>query len=739
MNKRVTIKDVAAAANVSVGSVSNVLNGRTTNKELCCKVEAAIKKLGFVPQAIGRNLKKSSSHLIGLITDNFTDSGCAYGITGLYEILAPKKYQLIVNKSEGSNAYIAGAITAMQAYGVDGIIINNATPCDMAELSSKFNVLPIVHTGSFSAALQDIDILNTDYVPACKKLFIWAESQGYKKPACLLDVSQLSNPELLSFLNDKKVLIYKASKPNQDESFKLACAFLNTQNPPDLLLIGSRKMAMGVNKAIKLCFPELDGKIDFVCIKRPEWTTDENLYRGIIYVSDYDIGHTAGKILLNRIEKGTPSGSINTLKAEFKLINSKFTPKLKSTKQNTLKLALLDTENLPAISNVFNDFTNATGVKVHIEKLKYYELWSALMHTKTSNFKYDIFSYDIMWKKLLCHAGKLMDLNSLPKHLKPNTTSFVPDIIRAFGGDDFGHLWGLPFLNSTQILFYQKHLFNDDNLKRNFKSQYGYNLTPPTNWISFNQIAEFFTQAFNKDSPVKYGVGVINAGNLYSSIEFLNRFWSFGGRVLINEQQSIDRRVLIDSLTSYAQSYKYSFTNNTISSWEDLAAQMRKGDTAMAILYDSLAYGLNDPMHSSIAGDIGTAIIPGRSPALGGWGIGISAYNKYPEIAAEFMSWLCQDNISYALSVITGVSANKNFVNNTDLTTMYPWINLIQESYALSRDRELFPSHTDENLELYNKIIGGALGEMLKGTLSIEETADLIIKKVTELSIKCRN
>ena len=42
-----TIKDVAKEANVSIGTVSNVINGKTNNEDLIRRVENAIEKLDF--------------------------------------------------------------------------------------------------------------------------------------------------------------------------------------------------------------------------------------------------------------------------------------------------------------------------------------------------------------------------------------------------------------------------------------------------------------------------------------------------------------------------------------------------------------------------------------------------------------------------------------------------------------------------------------------------------------------
>ncbi len=71
--RRVTIRDVAAEAGVSIGTASKALNGRgklrTETRE---RVAAAADRLGFAPNALAQALLAGRSFTVGLITaDSF--------------------------------------------------------------------------------------------------------------------------------------------------------------------------------------------------------------------------------------------------------------------------------------------------------------------------------------------------------------------------------------------------------------------------------------------------------------------------------------------------------------------------------------------------------------------------------------------------------------------------------------------------------------------------------------------
>lgn len=67
--RSVSIIDVAAAANVGVGTVSRALNGGSVKQTTREKIERAVAELGYVPSQMARNLKLNRTGIIGLVAE----------------------------------------------------------------------------------------------------------------------------------------------------------------------------------------------------------------------------------------------------------------------------------------------------------------------------------------------------------------------------------------------------------------------------------------------------------------------------------------------------------------------------------------------------------------------------------------------------------------------------------------------------------------------------------------------
>ena len=96
-----TIKDVAKKANVSVATVSRVINNTGyVNHETRKIVEDAIGELGYVPNELARSLFRKRSNIIGLIVPHISTYFFGQLIESLEEPIMKKGYKLMIFNSK---------------------------------------------------------------------------------------------------------------------------------------------------------------------------------------------------------------------------------------------------------------------------------------------------------------------------------------------------------------------------------------------------------------------------------------------------------------------------------------------------------------------------------------------------------------------------------------------------------------------------------------------------------------
>jgi DNA-binding LacI/PurR family transcriptional regulator len=134
----VTITDVAKRAGVSISTVSNVINkNKYVSEDLMRRVNAAVKELEYTANPIAQRMKFKHTKTIGIITADLCGLFYPYILKGMYDVLNPLGYRLIVMDSEGIHDNIGGikklreGITNLIRDRVDGIVFASIIPEEM--------------------------------------------------------------------------------------------------------------------------------------------------------------------------------------------------------------------------------------------------------------------------------------------------------------------------------------------------------------------------------------------------------------------------------------------------------------------------------------------------------------------------------------------------------------------------------------------------------------------------------
>lgn len=117
-----TIKDVAMDAGVSVGTVSNVINGGKVSEERRQRVERSIQKLGYQVNGIARKMRTQRTDYVVVILPNIINPFYSLLLQGLEHALSAYDKQPLLCISDGEKEKEIKYIEMARANKVDGII-----------------------------------------------------------------------------------------------------------------------------------------------------------------------------------------------------------------------------------------------------------------------------------------------------------------------------------------------------------------------------------------------------------------------------------------------------------------------------------------------------------------------------------------------------------------------------------------------------------------------------------------
>lgn len=122
--RSVTIKDVAAHADVSIATVSAVMNeNKYVSPELAQRVRDSIAALGYQRNSFARGLKTQVSHSIGLIVPDITNPFYTNIARGVEDVAHAHHYSLILGNTDEDPEKEKEYLNLLESRQADGLII----------------------------------------------------------------------------------------------------------------------------------------------------------------------------------------------------------------------------------------------------------------------------------------------------------------------------------------------------------------------------------------------------------------------------------------------------------------------------------------------------------------------------------------------------------------------------------------------------------------------------------------
>lgn len=334
-----TIKEIAKECNVSIATVSNILNnkgkvGDETRKMVLEKIE----KMNYVPNVVAKNLKQRATRTIGIITEDLTVFNAPEIVDGIDEYLEGRRYNFLLGNLRIYRKYgedfgyheefkesLDEELGIMRANQVEGLIYVSSHRRNLAGILKQDNSMPIIVVYGFAKDMNIPSVVFHDEQAAymvvkrllrteTERVGIIAGDRGSLHTSerllgCQKAMYQkgiLYNPELVYYGDWSREFGYQAAGKLLEQGIRVIFSMNDSMAMGIYDYAGEKGLAIGKDLFV--------GGIgsQFGDILRPRLTTVE--------MPLFEMGQKAGEIILGIIE-GKISLNGDAYKIEGKLLN----------------------------------------------------------------------------------------------------------------------------------------------------------------------------------------------------------------------------------------------------------------------------------------------------------------------------------------------------------------------------------------------------------------------------------
>jgi len=693
-----TIKDVAAAAGVSIATVSNYINKtKPVSASTERRIKTAIEQLGYTQNLLAKSLKSNIYNDVGVILPNLSDSYYSQIFQGIEHAFQNSNNFLNLAFSYDIPEVERHIVENLIKKNICGLILVTCIPDDWHYYYDRFisKDKPLVLIDRIIHNL-DSNFVAFDNRRTVSKLVRELIALGKRSihlftgPRSFHCENECVEGYMEAFAeagmgNDGARI--SAGVLNKEKAFQQTIYLMKSARP-DVIIATTELCAAGIIEALTLLGYKRE-EIPVITLGEEHWNRYTHSFASVSTVRPaIQMGETAANLLKKQIQSPrTHEKSVVILDDRVPdLTGSDLRPvavPLRKEPEGSINILMLDTPQSWAIQGFLPNFENASGVKANVEILPHRYLFDRIMSEASApdGKQSDVYMFDIPWLFYLASSGILADITDYIRDDAFDESIFLPGCLKYFSEFE-DRYYGLPFMYAPQILYYRKDLFENRVLGAEYARRYNSKLVPPRTWKEFDAIAEFFTNCGSSENRVKYGTSIPAAYKECLTPEIYMRLFAYGGRVYDKQMNVVfDSPQTLKAYVNFKGAFKSAKPDYKTATDVSVVSDFVSGETAMLITYPSFITNTTDLRTVSMIGDIGYSIIPGRTPILGGWSFGVNARSGKKDDALSFLKWTATEENGNYFTLLGGQPAINSLFTNDELITLYPWLPLYQSAY----------------------------------------------------------
>ena len=331
------MKQIAQIAEVSLGTVSHVLNGTAKVREpLRKRVLDAVAATGYQPSQLARGLRRDKTNILAMVIPDIVNPFFPGVVRGAEDVAFANGYRLVLCNTDNDHAKEQVHLTALRTYLPSGLIVIPSNFSDLTAQAKSYRAYgsAVVCVDRLPLNWQG-DTVTIDNIAGAYQATSYLIQLGHRNLAAITGPLHLTNSQeriegFKRALADHGIQIapdhLQETTFDRAGGYAKAQALLSMTPRPTAILACNDLIALGALVAIreaKLRCPEDVSLVGFDGLDLTEVTTPQLTS---VYQSPYQMGATAAQLVLDRLADPTRPVQKIVLNTELKIRDSAARP-----------------------------------------------------------------------------------------------------------------------------------------------------------------------------------------------------------------------------------------------------------------------------------------------------------------------------------------------------------------------------------------------------------------------------